>query len=200
MDERRRTIAWRGVDDPQRHDVAWFVLRPDRLGAAGRSVTAEYELGWGLATTAGWVTSALRVEVRGDGWHRSLLLSREDDGEWTATGTADGREDLPPPGTGADLAGALDCDLGLCPATNTMPVLRLGLTGDRPAPPTDLVMALVEVPSLRVVRSEQTYGRIRREPGGGALVSFAAGSFRTTLPVDADGLVVRYPGLADHLS
>jgi hypothetical protein len=80
-------------------------------------------------------------------------------------------------------------DLGFSPLTNTLPILRDGLhVGGEPR---DYVMALVEVPSLEVARSEQRY-----EPFAPGLVRFRAGEFTAMLELDEHGLVVRYPGLA----
>ena len=80
-------------------------------------------------------------------------------------------------------------DLGFSPLTNTLPILadRLHRGGE----PRDYVMALVEVPSLEVVRSEQRY-----EPFAPGLVRFRSGDFTAMLELDDDGFVVRYPGLA----
>ncbi|MGO2041911.1 MAG: putative glycolipid-binding domain-containing protein [Cellulosimicrobium funkei] len=109
------------------------------------------------------------MSVRGLGWSRHLDLVRMPDGAWRA----DVREaGTPPSGLAAPgvedpatLDRALDCDIALCPVTNTMPILRLGLLGDDPpAHETHLVMAWVEVPSLRVLRSDQVYAA--REPRG----------------------------------
>ncbi len=66
--------------------------------------------------------------------------------------------------------------------------------------PTRLVMAWVEMPSLRVLRSDQVYAA--RSPldaaTGRAVVRYTSASrdFTADLTVDADGLVVDYPRLA----
>jgi hypothetical protein len=80
-------------------------------------------------------------------------------------------------------------DLGFSPLTNTLPILADGL--HRGGEPRDYVMALVDVPSLEVVRSEQRY-----EPFAPGLVRFRSGDFAAMLELDDDGFVVRYPGLA----
>jgi hypothetical protein len=80
-------------------------------------------------------------------------------------------------------------DLGFSPLTNALPIRAHGL--HQGGEPRDYVMALVEVPSLEVVRSEQRYETLA--PG---LVRFRSGDFAAMLEVDDDGFVVRYPGLA----
>lgn len=95
----------------------------------------------------------------------------------------------------ADLNDALDCDLGLCPVTNTMPIRRLGLLASD-LPETPLVMAWVEVPSLRVIRSDQVYASAA--PGNVRYRSYSR-DFSAELSVDADGIVIDYPGLATRV-
>ena len=80
-------------------------------------------------------------------------------------------------------------DLGFSPLTNTLPILADRLHDGGAA--RDYAMALVEVPSLEVVRSEQRY-----EPFAPGLVRFRSGDFTAMLELDDDGFVVRYPGLA----
>jgi len=110
-----------------------------------------------------------------------------------ATGTAvtEGTGDIdgPPPGRFDDLDGALDCDLGLSPLTDSMPVLRHGLLkgGGRVAP----TVAWVGMPHLQVIRRPQWYthldqGSVRHESEG----------FTADPSYDADGLVSDYPGPA----
>jgi hypothetical protein len=198
-----RTVAWRGVDDPERFDVARFVFSTDDLRADGCSVAPAYVLRWGLVTAGEWVTTSMSVDVHGHGWSRSLLLMRPEGGRWQAWTTTEGEADLPEAGLGdaVELEDAVDCDLALCPATNVMPILRLGLTGPRPQPATSFAMALVEVPSLRVVRSDQAYELVSPTGDDRAVVLFSAKpDFHARLEVDRDGLVIHYPGLADAVA
>jgi uncharacterized protein len=83
-------------------------------------------------------------------------------------------------------------DVAASPFTNTFPVARDGL--HRGGEPRDYVMAWVDVPSLRVHRSEQRYEPL--EPG---LVRFRSGSFTADIEFDDDGFVVLYPGLAKRV-
>lgn len=189
-------LSWRGPE-PERFDSACVSLRTDSLRAHGTSLTRSYALDYRLETGPGWITRELDVRSRGDGWWRSLGLRRSDGGEWSAVWAGEGLGTLPT--ELPDLEDALDCDLGLCPLTNTMPILRHDLIG---APQHgedtsyDLVMAWVSVPDLTVQRSEQRYTSADPVVGeGGALVGYASERFRTTIQVDGGGLVVNYPGL-----
>ncbi|MFE2040637.1 putative glycolipid-binding domain-containing protein [Streptomyces sp. NPDC059477] len=164
--------------------------RPRRgaLGARGRAVgtTPEpYWISYELETVAGFVSARLMVSVETAA--RTLELRRDERGRWTADG-----ERLP------DVDGALDCDLGLCPLTNTMPVLRHRLHRERGS--REFLMAWVSVPELTVRASRQTYTHLARTSGGGGRVRFVSGTFRRDLDFDADGFVLDCPGPARRLT
>lgn len=191
-------VTWAGVDDPERLDRASVELAGDSVRAFGSTHTRSFATTWSLDVGAGWVTRSIDVTVRGMGWWRSLTLTRHADGTWESQHDSGGDVVLPAPGLAdpASVEGAVDCDLGLCPVTNTMPVRRLRLLDDE-VPPTPLVMAWVDVPSLQVLRSDQVYGSAV-DGSSPRKVSYASRSrdFDAMLTVDADGLVVDYPGLA----
>jgi len=175
-------------------------LGPDRLTASGTAVGGDpmpYRLSYQLTTADSWVTARLLVETGGvdaeTGPWRRLLDLRNDGGEWTVRTEAEGDPALPAPGGDtAVLAGALDCDLGLSPLTNTMPVLREGmLTGGGSV---DFLMAWVSVPALEVVPSRQTYTFVSEEKGL-SVVRYASPGFTEEIVFDADGLVWDYPSI-----
>lgn len=190
-------LTWIGVDDASRVDLACVELGTASMRAIGSARARYFSSSWEVDVADGWVTRALRVTTRGFGWERSLDLTRSDTGEWVAETSTRGDIDLPPPGltdTGS-LDGAVDCDLGLCPVTNTMPIRRLGLL-ERDVGETRLVMAWVEVPSLRVRRSDQVYAS--GPPSDRSQVRYRSlnSEFAAQLSVDVDGFVVDYPTLA----
>jgi uncharacterized protein len=206
-------VAWRGIDDPLRVERSSIVLEPDRLRAIGASHTSFYATSWDLEVAAGWITDTLRVSVHGPRWWRTLTLSRTSRGDWDAEIEHRGDPDLPAPGLAdpSTLLGAVDCDLGLCPVTNTMPIRRLELL-DRHVDETRLTMAWVEVPSLRVIRSDQVYASGSGAEGGGPekggpesvryrSVRYKSyrRDFSAELTVDDDGIVIDYPGLARRI-
>jgi uncharacterized protein len=197
VEQRQHTLAWTGPD-PRRVEAATATLGTDSLTARGTSVTANYAVDWALQTGPGWVTRSLSVRARGDGWASSLELGR--DGTWSAVRHQDGQAAQRLDVTGLD--GALDCDLALCPFTNTMPVLRHDLVAAAQrgqAASVDFVMALVAVPDLTVQVSRQRYSARAPAPDGGAMIGFASGDFQTTIQFDRDGLVRDYPDLAARL-
>jgi uncharacterized protein len=179
-----RFVIWRGLD-AWRADGAQVQLEAGRLRAQGTQFGADpYRLDYLLLTGDDFVTQTLELSLLRDGALKRLLLARRADGSWTA-------DDRPLP----EVEGALDCDLGLCPLTNTMPVLRAGLL-EAEAEPQDFVMAWVAVPDLTVHRSEQRY-----EPIDDSHVRYVGQhrSFEGVLEFDDDGLVVYYPDLAERI-
>ncbi|MFF1548460.1 putative glycolipid-binding domain-containing protein [Streptomyces sp. NPDC058291] len=184
-----RVLSW-SVSASGGYETAWTEAGDGALRARGRAVGTTpqpYWVSYELDTADGFVTRRLRVSVETAERTRSLDLRHDGHGGWTADG-----ERLPA------LEEALDCDLGLCPLTNTMPVLRHGLhrrPGER-----RLLMAWVSVPALTVRPSWQTYTRLGAHAGGGAVVRYASGSFRSDVVFDADGYVLDYPQLATRLN
>jgi hypothetical protein len=79
-------------------------------------------------------------------------------------------------------------DLAWSPLFNSLPVLRDGLL--QPGPARRYRMRWVDVPSLDVTWSEQTY-----EPRGDLRVGFSAAGFDAELQFDPDGFVLAYPGI-----
>jgi uncharacterized protein len=103
----------------------------------------------------------------------------------------------------AGFAGALDVDLAFCTLFKALPVRRLRLhrpSAQHDAPQQDvtqyddLPVAFVSLPGLEVSCVRQTYRTVA--VGETTVVSFANDLFETELTVDADGLVLEYPGLA----
>jgi hypothetical protein len=204
-----RHVEWVGDEDPERLEAATLTLGADRLDALGSSRTTDYVAAWSLETGPDWVTRRLDVTVLGRGFTRRLALSRDAHGRWSSESDAEGAtvyhgEPLDDPGIRIPdrLHGAVDCDLALCPVTNTMPILRLGAL-ESGLEETPLVMAWVALPSLAVIRSEQFYSATAPlDPASGrGIVRYrsATRDFMADLTVDADGIVIDYPRLVRRI-
>ena len=169
------------------------------MGATGVGVGTDplpYRLDYELDCGDDYITSWLTVRAQGAGWQRKLELARDPDGKWSVQASADGDPGLPLPPPGGDPAAfqrALDCDLGECPVTNTMPVLRHGMLGG--GEPREFVMAWVSVPDLSVRASAQRYTFIEHDSAGLSVIRYQSGDFSADVAFDADGFVVDYPGL-----
>jgi uncharacterized protein len=124
-----------------------------------------------------------RVELALDGGAVRLVLLADGAGRWR---WEDGPE-LP------EVAGALDVDLTVTPATNTLPIRRLaGLDTGQAA---DFQMAWVQFPDLEVIPSAQRYQRLAPDRW-----HFSTGDFSAELLVDPEGLVLDYSGLFRSLA
>jgi hypothetical protein len=189
-------LMWAGTDE-WRAEVASVESGADRFDASGvqlGTVPVPYRLDYVLETAAGWVTRTMRISAQGDGWRRSLQLTRDQHGRWAGEASSGGSVDLPMPGgDGGALDDAVDVDLGLSPLTNSMPILRHRLHQQPGA--ADCLMAWVSVPDLTLHRSLQRYEHVRTTAAG-AVVRFVSGDFSADLLVDPQGFVVDYPQLA----
>jgi hypothetical protein len=187
-------------DEPVGSEFSEITLESGTLAASGVALGSEpvpYRLEYELTTADGYITTRLQVRSRGAGWQRAIVLERDTaTGEWSCTTQADGGPDLPPPG--GDLSGlrqALDCDLGLSPVTNSMPVLRHQLhTGNRSI---EFVMAWVGVPALTVTPSPQRYTFVR---SGIVRYESLDADFQAEITFDEHGIVLDYPGIARSVS
>jgi hypothetical protein len=180
-----RAVAWL-KEDPWGAEFVEASISSRTLSASGVAIgsqPAPYRLDYSLETGSHFVTARLTVTARGQGWEHALALVRSPTGIWSA-----GAE-LP------ELAEALDCDLGLSPLTNSMPVLRHDLL--RSEGSIDLVLAWVSVPDLAVMVSRQRYTAL-----GDNVVRFESldDTFSADLEFDTDGLILEYPGLARRMS
>ena len=127
---------------------------------------------------------------------RELDLRHDGEGRWMATTAKAGDVRLPAPGGDvATVNGALDCDLGLCPLTNVMPVRRHELHVRRGE--KAFLMAWVSVPDLGLHASRQRYEHVGRRDDR-FVVRYVGEhrSFVGELELDHDGFVLLYPELA----
>jgi len=130
---------------------------------------------------AGWRVRAARVGVPGESPKVELLSDGE--GNWA---THNGR-------AVAYLEGCEYVDIAETPFTNTLPIRCLGLV---PGESADVCVAYFDGNELQPWPEPQRYTCLERNAQGG-LYRFQSldGGFIANLPVDADGLVVDYPGL-----
>lgn len=180
-------LTWQ-VEETGGYETAWVERSGGRLRAHGRAMGLRpepYWLSYELETGEGFATRALHVTSHTADATYSLELRRDDRHRWTANGQSV-----------LSLEGALDCDLGMSPLTNSMPVLRHHL--HRAEGHQDFLMAFVPVPSLAVRPSLQAYTHLTPLMSG-ARLAYTSGTYRSELDFDADGFVVHYDGLATRI-
>ena len=120
---------------------------------------------------------------------RQLSASRTDEGQWLVDRGAGSERNA--------FDGAMDLDVAGCVLFNSLPIRRLGL--HREAAEHELAVVYLSLPDLSVSLARQTYRTVSIDPAGGAVVEFRQGDFTAELTVDADGVVVDYPGVATRI-
>jgi hypothetical protein len=100
-------------------------------------------------------------------------LCRDQDGRWWR----DGAES-------EEVRGTVDVDLGFTPATNTLPIRRLGLEVGELA---HLDAVWVRFPEMKVEVLTQTYERL-----GDRMYRYTSPGFQRDIEVDDAGVVIRY--------
>jgi len=138
---------------------------------------APFVLEYAVSCDEAWNTRYVFIaEASGD---RRLELLASGRGHWT---DGDG-EPLP------ELRGALDVDISATPFTNTLAIRRLDL---RLGESAEIAVAFVSVPELALSAERQRYTRLGPRT---YLFESLDADFRREITVDADGLVLDYPGL-----
>jgi uncharacterized protein len=157
-----------------------------RTGPAAAPFTASYRLIVGDEGAVSRVSVTSATAER----ERHLTVNHTEDGFWMLDrGSGAAR---------ADFDGAVDVDLALSPAFNTLPVRRLGL--HREAGEHTVQVVFLSLPDLEVELVEQHYRTVRTLDGTGtAVIGFRSGASEAEIVVDADGFVVSYPGIGQRL-
>lgn len=196
----RQLVIWEGIGS-WRAEAAYVDFAADGVSAGGTQLGVDplpYRLDYTLEAPDRFMTARLRVEAAGTGWARRIELRHDGHGVWTCDAEEEGDVDLPASGGSVEaLAGAVDCDLGLSPLTNLMPVRRHALHEREGA--LDFLMAWVSVPDLGLHAYRQRYEHLRRNDAGAVVRFIDLGldrGFVADLELDADGLVLFYPELA----
>ncbi|RWA71725.1 MAG: hypothetical protein E5X49_12990 [Mesorhizobium sp.] len=174
------SILWRRLDQ-EGHDC-WSLSRAgDGWSLKGQAAFLQEGAPCGLSyeidCDAGWLARTARVA----GFFGDTLdyrFARLDDGGWALNGKKQ-----------THVAGLVDLDLGFTPATNLLPIRRLGL---RPGIATPAPAAYLAFPELKLERLDQTYRRLDDTRYAYAAPAFG---YDEVLEVAPSGFVVDYPGL-----
>ena len=167
-----RWESWEG--DSREHLLLW----QDRDGATAEStiIGSDYAARYRVSCDSRWHVRRLDVEVLGQ---VPFALHADGEGGWKDGGGQ--------PLT--SLNGAIDIDLPATPFTNTLPVRRLKM---QPGQSIDIVTAYVIFPDLTIQADPQRYTWIDQSR---YRYDSRDDDFTAEITVDADGLVIDYPGL-----
>ena len=177
------SARWRRVDVPG-HEAACLERTMTGCRLTGELDVEETgvaaRLRYSIECDAAWCTRSALVEGEAGGAAIRFALAADGAGRWTRDGVA-----LP------HLSGAVDIDLGFTPATNTLPIRRLGLAVGESAP---VRSAWLRFPELRLEPLEQTYTREAEQRFRYRAVVDGE-PFVARLDTDVFGRVLRYEGL-----
>jgi len=132
-----------------------------------------YEIRYSVMTNPAYATTTVGAHVQSSGNDRRMALQADGEGSWSV-----GDDAL------LDLYGAIDADLTWTPATNSLPILRLGLEIGESA---GITAAVVDFPGHEIRKELQRYTRT-----GPASYLYESDSFEAELDTSEDQLVVRY--------
>ncbi len=188
-------MTWQGVAAP-RLEAVRLLVSDGRLRASGRMVAAADPARSTEAYSASFEFTVDRSGDVGRGLlrtitadeERQISVGRTEDGVW-----------LIDHGQGAarnDFDGAADVDVQGLVTFTALPIRRLGL--HRQPATHDLPVLYVSMPDLSVRLMHQTY-RTLSTTETGAVINYTVPDFSADLTVDADGLVIDYPGIAKRV-
>lgn len=177
---KKTTARWR---DWSGNSTEHLVLKENREGIYAESViisksrdntfAARYE----IVCDPEWRVRSVCVELLGE--DRKIELTGDGKGNWS-----DKSGDKP------QLLGAIDVDITATPFTNTLPIRRLKLGTGQSA---DILTVYIHLPELGITTDTQRYTCLE----AGRLYRFESldSDFARDIEVDADGIVIIYPGL-----
>jgi hypothetical protein len=180
-----REVMWAPWEGPGLEHLRLLTTKVEVVAnglVIGLEAGLPFRIGYEILCDSRWRVREIRAAAPDSG-RPVLELLADGEGRWKGGGG----EPV------AELDGCIDVDISATPFTNTLPIRRLGL---EPGESEELAVAYVRVPELLVGPERQRYGCLEAQADGG-LYRFEAlpSGFTAKLPVDAEGLVIDYPGL-----
>ncbi|GGP36839.1 putative glycolipid-binding domain-containing protein [Saccharothrix coeruleofusca] len=184
-------VTWQGYAVPRLEQVRVLVSER-KLRASGRLVAAgpEEQFSGSFELSIGETGAVSRLLLRSAtvSEERHLSLSRSSEGAWLVD-RGQGAER-------ADFDGAIDVDVQYAVMFNSIPIRRLNL--HREPAEHELPVVHVSLPDLSVRLVRQSYRTVSVGEEH-SVVSFTSGEFQEDITVDAEGLVVDYPRVAQRI-
>lgn len=150
----------------------------------GISDNVPFRVHYKIRCNSAWKVERVEINLLGDS-SEDIKLHADAKGHWTD----DAGDPVPL------LNGCVDADISASAFTNTIAIQRLGL---KPGESSSLLAAYIPVPQMEVKLGKQRYTCLQHSLEGGLYKYEDEGlfpGFTADLPVDADGLVIDYPGL-----
>jgi uncharacterized protein len=180
-------VIWRRVLDNQSFEICRFIRLPARVQLNGTILASDegrpIEICYQISCDPDWKTREVAVRQRYKFVESNLKLSANDK-IWH-------RADQ---GLLPELAGCVDVDIELTPATNAFPINRLNLAIGGSG---EIQAAWIRLPSLAIVRAHQRYERLSENVY--RYTSVASG-FQAEIEVDGFGLPIRYGNIWQRIA
>jgi hypothetical protein len=180
-------VIWRRALDNQSFEVCRFIHSRTDVQLNGTILAAHegqpIEICYQISCDSDWQTREVAVQQRYGFLESSLKLSVNDK-TWN-------RADQ---GRIPELAGCIDVDIELTPATNALPINRLKLAVGKSA---EIQAAWIRLPALAVVAARQRYDRLGENTY--RYTSLASG-FQAEIEVDEYGLPLRYGNIWERIA
>jgi uncharacterized protein len=180
-------VIWRRVLDNQSFEICRFIRLRARVQLNGTILASDegrpIEICYQISCDPDWKTREVAVRQRYKFVESNLKLSANDK-IWH-------RADQ---GLLPELAGCVDVDIELTPATNAFPINRLNLAIGGSG---EIQAAWIRLPSLAIVRAHQRYERLSENVY--RYTSVASG-FQAEIEVDGFGLPIRYGNIWQRIA
>jgi uncharacterized protein len=180
----RQALIWRSLDGISMEHCELIQPAPELVHLNGLVIGVQegspLKSFYSVETNGQWITQHVRV-----GHENGMLELIVRDGHWFRIEhdfVTHNTQELELP----ELVSCIDVDLGLTPATNTLPIRRLQLEIGETA---TLRAAWVKFPSLEITPLEQRYERLSEFS-----YRYSSTNFTALLEVDELGLVTNYEG------
>jgi hypothetical protein len=184
----QRTVSWKPVEY---QGMEYLSLREveDGFGIDSVVIAAQpegsFRLDYRIQCDLSFAVRDVQLTLSNS---QTLHLSSDGHGNWFD----ENRQLLP------ELKGCIDIDILSTPFTNTLPIKRLDWAEGQTE---TLHMVYFTIPEMTIHADEQRYTCVEKTADG-AIFRFdqVATGFSVLLPVDADGLVLDYPGLFERIN
>jgi hypothetical protein len=185
---KRWMVAWKAVEYKGTEHMA---LREDENGFMVESVmvvlndVSAFRLDYEINCDTGYAVREVKLNLVEE--LSTIHMTSDGRGKWfDNTG-----KPLP------ELEGCIDIDITVTPFTNTLPIKRINWTVGQSE---TLKMVYFLIPEMTFYADEQRYTCLEQRADGATFrFEQLATGFTAVLPVDADGLVLDYPGLFERV-